>query len=69
MAKKSYRVEVFENLCKACGICISLCPAKVFVASPDGKACVEHEDACSGCLSCELHCPDFCVEVEAKENE
>ena len=69
MAKKSYSVNVIGKLCKACGICIALCPTKVFTATPEGKALVSNESACTGCLSCEMHCPDFCVEVEAKEND
>jgi len=69
MAKKSYSVSVQEKLCKACGICISLCPTKVFGATPEGKAHVDNAEACTGCLTCEMHCPDFAVEVEAKENE
>lgn len=69
MAKRMYHVSVQERLCKACGICIALCPTKVFVATPEGKALVNNEDACTGCLNCELHCPDFCVEVEARDNE
>ena len=68
MAKKQYHVQVFEKLCKACRICIALCPAKVYKATPEGKASVANEDACVGCLMCEMHCPDFCVEVEAKED-
>jgi len=69
MAKKLYNVNVLEKLCKACGICIALCPTKVFAATPEGKAQVANMDACTGCLTCEMHCPDFCVEVEARENE
>ncbi len=69
MVKKSYRVTVFEDLCKACGICIELCPTKVFVAQSDGKSKVENEERCTSCLMCEMHCPDFCVEVEEKAND
>ena len=69
MAKKMYHVSVQEKLCKACGICIVLCPTKVFVTTPEGKAQVVNADACTGCLNCEMHCPDFCVEVEARDNE
>ena len=69
MAKKLYHVSVQEKLCKACGICIALCPTKVFSATQEGKSQVTNAKACTGCLTCEFHCPDFCVEVEAKDNE
>ena len=69
MAKKLFNVSVEDKLCKACGICIALCPTKVFDVTPEGKALVANADACTGCLTCEMHCPDFCVEVEAKDND
>ena len=72
MAKKSFDVVVFSDFCKACGICASLClgkPEGVFTLAPDGKAVVTHPENCNGCLSCEMHCPDFCVEVSEKEGE
>ena len=69
MAKKRFNVAVVEKLCKACGLCIGMCPTKVFTADQYGKAVVENADACTGCLICEMHCPDFCVEVEARDNE
>ena len=68
MAKK-HKVTVFPHLCKACGICISLCPVNVFEPAPDGKAVVVNADKCIGCLNCEMHCPDFCVEVEEDKDE
>ena len=69
MAKKKHHVVVEEKLCIACGICIALCPTKVFSVTPEGKALVTNGKACTGCLNCEMHCPNFCVEVEARENE
>lgn len=72
MAKKSYDVKVFSKLCKACGICVSLClgrPENVFVQAPDGKAVVAKPENCTGCRNCELHCPDFCVEVYEKDGD
>ena len=69
MAKKQGHVTVVEKLCKACGICIALCPAQVFVAAPDGKARVAAEEKCTVCRTCEMHCPDFCLEVEEIDNE
>ena len=67
MAKKSYDVQVISKLCKACGICVSLCPKDVFDRAKDGKAVPARPEDCIGCGSCELHCPDFCVEAKEKE--
>lgn len=72
MAKKSYMVEVQAKYCKACGICVSLClgkPENVFTRDDDGKAVVVKPENCSGCMNCELHCPDFCVEVKEMEEQ
>ena len=69
MAKKSFDVQVFTKLCKACGICVSLCPKNVFDRAADGKAVVARPEECIGCVTCEMHCPDFCVEVTQREAE
>lgn len=54
------------ELCKACGICIELCPEKVF--DRDGLGCpvLARPEDCSQCLICELHCPDFAIEVRRR---
>jgi NAD-dependent dihydropyrimidine dehydrogenase PreA subunit len=56
-------VVIDATLCKACGICIGLCPQAVLTAKHDGVAETEHPDACTACRICELHCPDFAVSV------
>ena len=67
MGKKSFQVEVISQLCKGCGLCVSLCPTGVLAKSAEGKAMVADETKCIGCQNCVLHCPDFCVEVTEKE--
>ena len=54
------------SLCKACGICIALCPEHVFDTAEMGEAVVARPDDCTMCLLCELHCPDFCIEVRRR---
>jgi 2-oxoglutarate ferredoxin oxidoreductase subunit delta len=56
-------VRLDLSLCKACGICIDLCPENVFDATEMGEAVVARPGDCSLCLLCELHCPDFAIEV------
>lgn len=66
MAQKKFCVALKQEWCKACGICIDLCPTKTITAAIDGKAQVTAEENCIGCRSCVIHCPDFCIKVEEK---
>ncbi|MBE0528485.1 MAG: ferredoxin family protein [Thermoleophilia bacterium] len=54
------------ELCKACGICIELCPDKVFDRDKQGYPVVSRPEECSQCLICELHCPDFAIEIRRR---
>ncbi len=60
---KKFKVGVRYAWCKACGICVAMCPTKIIKKDEDGKAIVEDSTHCIGCRMCELHCPDFCIEV------
>ena len=57
------KVAVDLDLCKACGICIKLCPESVFDADDQAMPVIARPDDCTACLLCELHCPDFAIEV------
>jgi 2-oxoglutarate ferredoxin oxidoreductase subunit delta len=57
------------SLCKACGICIELCPTHVFDTAEMGEAVVARPEDCTLCLLCELHCPDFAIEVRRREKK
>ncbi|NPA59505.1 MAG: 4Fe-4S dicluster domain-containing protein [Epsilonproteobacteria bacterium] len=62
-------VWVNTSNCKACDICVSVCPAGVLamryeISSTLGSMIsVEHPEACIGCQECELSCPDFAIYV------
>ncbi len=62
--KPKYKVSVFADWCKACGICMAFCPKGVFVAGPTGCSEVTDSDKCIGCRFCEIHCPDFAITVQ-----
>ena len=63
------RIEIAAELCKACELCISVCP----------KNCIEQSDTlnrygvypmrmrdlaeCTGCTLCATMCPDAAIEV------
>jgi 2-oxoglutarate ferredoxin oxidoreductase subunit delta len=74
---KSVSVEINENLCKGCEICIEFCPTDVFEKS--GKLnrkgyslpVIAREEDCTGCCICELMCPEFgiIINVSSKPDE
>ncbi len=67
-------VWVNTSNCKACDICVSVCPSGVLgmryeVTSTLGAMIsVEHPEACIGCSECELSCPDFAIYVADKKD-
>ena len=65
--KAAERIVVDATRCKACGICVELCPREVFDAGRDGVPVVARLDDCTVCLFCEWHCPDFAVRVQLRE--
>lgn len=50
-------------LCKACGLCIELCPKDVFGSDDFGRPVVAHLPECTSCALCERHCPDFAIDI------
>jgi 2-oxoglutarate ferredoxin oxidoreductase subunit delta len=68
MSKKKYSIEVREEWCKGCAICVEFCPEGVL--EMDGSVVkVANRDACKGCNMCELMCPDFAISVVVLEED
>jgi 2-oxoglutarate ferredoxin oxidoreductase subunit delta len=59
-------VQLDLGLCKACGICTALCPENVFDETEMGEPIIARPEDCTSCLLCELHCPDFAIEVRRR---
>jgi NAD-dependent dihydropyrimidine dehydrogenase PreA subunit len=61
-------VNIEEAGCRDCGLCVEICPTKVFEEEPQKKiAKVARQDDCIGCTSCVYLCPSRCLTVtEAK---
>ncbi|MEI6101994.1 MAG: 4Fe-4S dicluster domain-containing protein [Eubacteriales bacterium] len=65
------KVEISEDTCKGCGMCVAACPKKILVISKSkintkGYHVAEMTDskACIGCMACATMCPDIAIEVE-----
>ncbi len=67
--KKKFRIEINEEWCKGCVICVDVCPTKVLemkdmLSKWEGQVVyVKNIDACIGCDLCEISCPDFAIDV------
>ena len=63
------KIEVNRERCKACGLCISVCPKKLIVLSDDFNEMGAHfvifdgSEECTGCTMCGRICPDMAIEV------
>jgi len=61
---RKFTTRIDSSLCRACGICVELCPKGVLKAVPPlRKAQVAEPDKCTGCLLCQELCPDWAVDV------
>jgi len=69
-------VEILEEYCKGCGLCVEFCPGGVLAISSRlnsagiNPAEVLPQTECSGCRNCITMCPDaaiiLSIEVTAK---
>ncbi len=59
-------VRIYKDWCKGCAICVTFCPSGVLKLDRQGKADVVHEEECINCGFCEVHCPDFAIIVQPK---
>ena len=75
MAKKVGRITLDTEACKACYLCISVCPEKLIAVSANlnqkgyypaefTESNMPKEDRkCTGCATCAIICPDVAIEV------
>ena len=64
------KIIVNEERCKACGLCVDVCPQKILKLSSETfnklgyhYLEVERSDACTGCKRCVTMCPDVVIEL------
>ena len=61
-------VTINAEICKGCGLCVTVCPRACVVMSrlSNSKGCfpaVVKSDKCSGCALCAIVCPDSAIEI------
>lgn len=64
------KVIINKERCKGCDLCVSVCPKKILILSPDeinakGYSPAEciNQDECIACGFCATICPDFAITV------
>ncbi len=67
-------VWIDKSKCKACDVCVSVCPAGVLAMKQEPTSTlgsiitVVHKESCIGCNDCEVSCPDFAIFVADKKD-
>ena len=62
-------VEILEEECKGCGLCVDVCPQDILYLSDDinqkGQRYVQqhHPEKCTGCALCYIQCPSSVIVV------
>jgi len=64
------RIEIEENRCKGCELCMSVCPKEIIrmadyfnVRGYRPAQLVDPDRECTGCTLCALVCPDVVITV------
>lgn len=69
------KISIDKSCCKGCGICLSVCPKKIFVRGKKrntyGTSMPDIADAenCVECGMCERLCPDGAIDVQGGKGE
>ncbi|MBE0615636.1 MAG: 2-oxoacid:acceptor oxidoreductase family protein [Burkholderiales bacterium] len=59
----SVRLEITQQWCKSCDICVKLCPERCLRLNEERVVELAQPEKCTGCRLCELLCPDFAIRV------
>ena len=69
------KISIDKSCCKGCGICLSVCPKKIFVKGKKrntygtGMPDIADAENCVECGMCERLCPDGAIDIEGVENK
>ena len=68
MSSPKGEIEIIEQYCKGCNICVAFCPTNVLEMDLFVVKNAKPE-ACIACMQCELRCPDFAIKVHKIEDK
>lgn len=57
-------LELVEEKCIGCGMCVEVCPHEVYVIE-NRKAVIVDRDACMECGACAMNCSADAIQVDA----
>lgn len=58
-------LDLNEEKCMGCGVCIDVCPQAVIAINGIGRAWIQERDACMECGACSRNCPTGAFSVQA----
>jgi 2-oxoglutarate ferredoxin oxidoreductase subunit delta len=65
MAANGRTLTIVRAWCKACGICVTICPKQVLgTEEVTNRVVIQAPERCTGCGRCEIVCPDFVFSIE-----
>lgn len=64
MDELEHRIEIDEDMCTGCGICVDYCHVDAIAVNDDsGVVEVLDLDICIECHSCQQNCPESAIRV------
>ena len=57
-------LQLDENKCTGCGMCMDVCPHEVFKMNSK-HVMIQNRDACMECGACSLNCPASAIAVQS----
>jgi NAD-dependent dihydropyrimidine dehydrogenase PreA subunit len=57
-------LQLDENKCSGCGMCLDVCPHEVFKMNSK-HVIIKNRDACMECGACSLNCPTGAIAVQS----
>lgn len=62
--KNVVTLQLDENKCTGCGMCLDVCPHEVFRMNSK-HVMIKNRDACMECGACRLNCPANAISVQS----